>query len=153
MTTPGGQFPVLGPGGVQKWWVIPQGTVGVIINRVVGPPALFTVKEAASKPAGTVAGPYTTRAAAQAKADSLNGTAASANPLTSPVSNPLNVLGDLAHRLTESQTWVRVGEVIAGFILLYVGLKAQFPQAVNTVISPVKNTAKGTFSAAKLGLI
>jgi hypothetical protein len=156
VTTPGSLFPVVGPGGVQKWWVIPQGIAGVIINRLIGPPALYTVKESTTKPAGAVAGPYTTQGLAQAQADKLNGAAASANPLTSPASNPLtglNALGDFAQRLTQAQTWVRVGEVVAGLILIYVGLKAQFPQAVNTVTAPVKNTAKGTFQAAKMGLI
>jgi hypothetical protein len=42
----------------------------------------------------------------------------------SDVSGGLNAIGDLAHRLTESQTWVRVGEAMAGLLLLYVGLKA-----------------------------
>ncbi len=147
--TVGQGFPVVGPHGVVEWWVIPQGTAGVIINRLIGPPALFTVVSATSRPRGAVAGPYSTKAEAQGKADSLNHTAASANPLTSPVTNPLTGIEDLAHRLTESFTWVRVGEFIAGSMLLYVGAKAFFPTTVNTVTG----VAKGTVKAAKAGLI
>jgi len=136
------------------WWVIPEGTIGVGVSLIGGgSPSLFTVTQSVSKPRGATAGPYATQALAQAKADSLNGAAATANPLTSPASNPLAGISDLAHRLTESQTWLRVGEVVAGLILLYVGLKTEFPTVVHTIAQPVKSTATGTFNAAKLGLI
>lgn len=117
----------------------------MIINRLIGPPALFTVKESTTRPSGAAAGPYSTQAEAQAKANSLNHTAASANPLTSPATNPLtgvNAIGDLATRLTKSETWVRVGEFLAGGMLLYVGAKAFFPTTVNTITSGAKKAGK-----------
>jgi hypothetical protein len=40
------------------------------------------------------------------------------NPLTG-----LDALGDLAQRLTQASTWLRVGEVILGLILVAVGLE------------------------------
>lgn len=57
--------------------------------------------------------------------------------IPSPLSG-VNAIGDLASRLTEGNTWVRVAEFIAGSILLYVAVKAMFPGAVGTV----KSTAK-----------
>jgi hypothetical protein len=42
----------------------------------------------------------------------------------SDVSGGVNAIGDLAHRLTESQTWIRVGEFAAGGILLILGANA-----------------------------
>jgi hypothetical protein len=43
------------------------------------------------------------------------------------ISNPLagvNAIGDFFNRLTQPNTWVRVGEVVAGVLLLYLGLSA-----------------------------
>jgi hypothetical protein len=43
------------------------------------------------------------------------------------LSNPLagvNAIGDFFNRLTQPNTWVRVGEVVAGVLLLYLGLSA-----------------------------
>lgn len=117
----------------------------MIINRLIGPPAVFTVKESVNKPTGAAAGPYSTQAEAQARANQLNGVAAKTNPLTSPVTNPLtgvNAIGDLAHRLTESSTWIRVGEFVAGGMLLFVGAKAFFPGTVNTITNAAKTAGK-----------
>lgn len=36
----------------------------------------------------------------------------------------INAVGDFFSRLTEKGIWVRVGEVLAGVLILYVGLKA-----------------------------
>jgi hypothetical protein len=36
----------------------------------------------------------------------------------------INAVGDFFSRLTQKNTWLRVGEVLAGLILLYVGLNA-----------------------------
>ena len=53
--------------------------------------------------------------------------AGAASNAAKTVSDPLNYLadvGDFFHRLTEAATWERVGEIAAGVILLYVGVKA-----------------------------
>jgi hypothetical protein len=41
-------------------------------------------------------------------------------------------VGDFFSRLSEKNTWLRVGEVAVGGILLYVALKAMFPGTVGT---------------------
>lgn len=56
----------------------------------------------------------------------------------------INALGDLAQRLSQKQTWVRVGEALAGGIMIYVGLKAFFPSVVSTATAPVKKAAKAS---------
>lgn len=63
------------------------------------------------------------------------------------VGNPLtgvNAVGDLAQRLTQKSTWIRVGEFVAGGILIYVGVKAFFPSVVATATAPVKKAAKAS---------
>jgi hypothetical protein len=74
------------------------------------------------------------------------------------LSNPLSFLeplANLANALTQSNTWLRVGEVLAGGMLVYLGLKSAFQntavghgarQATSTVKkshSTAKKTAKG----------
>lgn len=54
----------------------------------------------------------------------------------------LEGIGDFFARLTEANTWLRVGEFAVGGILLYIGLKGLFPNAVSTVTAPVKKAAK-----------
>jgi hypothetical protein len=61
------------------------------------------------------------------------------NPLTG-----VNAIGDLAQRLTQKSTWVRVGEFVAGGIMIYVGLKAFFPSVVSAATAPVKKAAKAS---------
>ena len=52
-------------------------------------------------------------------------------------------IGDFFHRLTEKQTWLRVGEVIFGGIILWAGVKALTSQtAVGAAASGAKNVAK-----------
>jgi len=62
------------------------------------------------------------------------------------VPNPLAgvaAIGDLANRLTQKNTWVRVGEVIAGLILLYVGLNAMAKDtAVGNAVQAANQSAK-----------
>lgn len=123
--------------------------MGVIIGQVSGQPALFTVAQSRTKPNGAIAGPYSNRLQAQAKANSLNGVASSSNPLNTPV-NPLtgiNAIGDLANRLTQPNTWIRVGEFLAGGVLLVIGLNAMTK-------GPVRSAATDTArKGAKLGAL
>lgn len=62
----------------------------------------------------------------------------------------INAVGDLAHRLTEASTWIRVGEIVAGGLLLYIGIQALFrgTAAGNAVNSAVSTAKKGAFIAA-----
>lgn len=54
----------------------------------------------------------------------------------------VNAIGDFFTRLERPELWVRVGEVVAGFLLLYVGAKTFFPTQINAVTSSVKGAAK-----------
>lgn len=86
-----------------------------------------------------VNGPYATQAQANAAIPAINKAhpsqgigaqavdVATGSSPTTAVSDPLNYLadvGDFFHRLTEAATWERVGEIAAGIVLLYVGIKA-----------------------------
>jgi hypothetical protein len=55
---------------------------------------------------------------------------------------------DFLTRLTEPNTWIRVGEFFVGIVLVYVGLKAAFPSTVAAVTSVPKNAAKAGALAA-----
>lgn len=57
--------------------------------------------------------------AKEAVGGSVGATPGFTNPLTG-----LNAIGDLAQRLTQPHTWVRVGEAIAGGLLLFIALQA-----------------------------
>jgi len=63
-------------------------------------------------------------------------------------------IGDFFHRLTEGSTWVRVGEVIFGGIILWSGIKALTSQtAVGNAASSAKRTAsKPAKAAAKVAV-
>jgi hypothetical protein len=61
-------------------------------------------------------------------------------------SNPLAgvaAIGDFFNRLTEGNTWLRVGEVAAGLLLLYLGLSAAFRgTAAGNAVQSATGTAK-----------
>lgn len=79
-------------------------------------------------------GPYGTQALANAHAgvtgakaiDSSNPLIAAQNALKNavPAAGSIADVGDFFHRLTEPQTWTRVGEVALGGILVYAGIRA-----------------------------
>lgn len=134
-----------------QWWVIPEGFLGKLVNAL-GPGIslnLYTVKQSATQPPGAVAGPYPTQAQAQAKATALN--QAGSNVATLPnigAGAAQSAVSSVTQGIFTQQTfWSRVGESVAGAILLYVGAKALFPQQINNITQPVKNITKG---AAKL---
>lgn len=55
----------------------------------------------------------------------------------------LQAVGDFFNRLTEANTWIRVGEVVAGLLLLYLGVNALFKgTAAGNAVDSVKNTGK-----------
>jgi hypothetical protein len=68
-----------------------------------------------------------------------------------PISNPLDYLediGNLFDKLSDPKLWLRVGEFIAGGLLLYVGLKSALPGAAATTTRAAKKSA-GIGSAVK----
>lgn len=62
--------------------------------------------------------------------------------LTNPLSG-VNAIGDFFNRLTQPNTWLRVGEVVAGLLLVYIGLNATMKDtAVGKAVNTAKNNAK-----------
>lgn len=75
---------------------------------------------------------------------------ANAEPgVASPLAG-LSDIGDFFHRLTESSTWIRVGEVLLGVILLYAGVRAVTASsgARQPAAKPVKQAASKAASVA-----
>lgn len=98
-------------------------------------------------------GPYSTQAAAQAAANSINSNQNTNEKLNDPnglVTNAasdltgLSEIGSFFGALSQGKTWLRVGEFVAGGILLYIGLKTAFQ---NTAVGNVART--GTQTAKK----
>jgi len=63
-------------------------------------------------------------------------------------------VGDFFNRLTQANTWIRVGEVLAGLLLLYIGVNALMrgtaaESAVNTAKQGAKRTAEVVGAVAK----
>src|SRR6185437_3601210 len=99
-------------------------------------------------------GPFATETEAKQaqnpKQQSPNPVSDAQNALTNSNANPLTDLNDLAHRLTEPHTWLRVGEFVIGGILVYIGIREAFPTQVAAVTAPVKSAAKAAGMAAFL---
>jgi|SRR5271166_2693411 len=106
-----------------SWYVVSEqvGTGKVTVTNYL----------AAQKPfpqnATEVSGPYATRAEANAAANTQKLKAISAPSLPSLPSLPnplagLSSIGDFFGRLTQASTWVRVGEVILGLVLIAIGI-------------------------------
>lgn len=124
----GGGFPVVTPHGEVEWWVIPEGFAGQLVQGFSpqGPALhIYTVKQATTKPAGAVAGPFSTQAEAQQQADTLNvgGTATPGNIASAAAAS---AAGSPLAPLFQSQIWLRVLEVVAGLVILAIGLNALF---------------------------
>jgi hypothetical protein len=64
------------------------------------------------------------------------------------ITNPLGgiaAIGDFFNRLTQPNTWIRVGEVVAGLLLVYLGLNAVMRDtSAGNAIQHAKETAKKT---------
>src|ERR1700735_3795899 len=69
--------------------------------------------------------PYLTRAAAEAVLKPLY-KASQAGHIPDPLSG-VDAIGDFFSRLTEANTWIRVGEFAGGALLLHVGLQGLVP--------------------------
>jgi hypothetical protein len=78
--------------------------------------------------------------------------------ISAAASNAANItglpaIGDFFNRLTQANTWVRVGEVVAGLILLYVGVNAltrdtAVGNAVNSANQAARHAVKDTAMVA-----
>jgi hypothetical protein len=72
------------------------------------------------------------------------------NPFgTNPLSG-IAAIGDLANRLTQPNTWVRVGEFLAGGILLVIGVNAMTKGPVQSATSgTIRSGAKKAIAVGK----
>ncbi len=129
-----------------SWWVVPDDALQTALYDAThaidsqGYPG--AVKESAAKPTPGSYGPYATQAAAQAELTSLG--AAQHAKQTTTVSGPLSgiaAVGDFFQRLTQANTWERIGEVVLGLILIAVGV-AHITHAVPVATTVAK--AAGT---------
>jgi hypothetical protein len=119
------------------WFVIPPGTVGEIesaIEHISDPQSDIATAQFAC---GSQAAEYRSEGFQEfpTKQDAENGVAQAnnnANPVqTASVSGP------------DFDKWfVRIGESLAGLLLLYVGLKAMFPSQVQAAMPKFKNVSK-----------
>jgi hypothetical protein len=117
------------------------------VSRYGGPPG-----------AGNTNG-YTNRLEAQAAAAKFNANPEpAAGPAMAPsvaptkgLTNPLsgvNAIGDFFNRLTQPNTWIRVGEVVAGLLLIYVGVNALMRDtAAGKAVQSAKRGAERTATA------
>jgi hypothetical protein len=106
---PGGPFFVFLPTGTIQRQSNPAAAFALATGGWQGYPSMAAARAAiADNPVADPGGRFDQGAAKAGKA----------------VTGGLNAIGDLAHRLTEVQTWIRVGEVIAGALLLYLGLRS-----------------------------
>jgi hypothetical protein len=74
------------------------------------------------------------------------------------IGNPLsgvNAIGDFFNRLSEKATWIRVGEVIVGGVILFIGIHAlasgtAVSNASKAVAKPAKKASKAALSLGRL---
>lgn len=87
----------------------------------------------------------------------LSGTSTVPASTKHDISNAANLggvqaIGDFFNRLTQANTWIRVGEVAAGLLLLYIGLNAAFKNTavgstVQTTTAHVKSSGRKAIEA------
>lgn len=147
------------------WYAVEEQLPRVGQKQIVYNNAPNKTAAAQDSPGGVVlGGPYLTEALAQkafpqGSAGSVKPPAGEPPPTQNDQSiNPLSglaAIGDFFRRLTEEQTWERVGEVILGGILIYAGVRALThgstvvgSGARKAASSPVKKVAKTAVSVA-----
>lgn len=125
--------------------MIPEGFLGQLVSGFSAQgPALhvYTVTQAAAKPAGAVAGPFTTQAEAQAQATALNqGAAATPGNIASGAAAAAS--GTVLGPLFQASIWLRAGEVLFGVVLVAIAVNAMFKgKPLNVVAAPARLAAK-----------
>lgn len=125
--------------------MIPEGTLGQVVNALAHGAALhvFTVRQAATKPPGAVAGPYPSQSAAQAKATALN-QGATATPPHIAAQAGQDVLTGTG--INAGNWLLRVGEVLLGIVLLAIGV-AHITRALPAATKIAKTAGAGALLA------
>lgn len=98
---------------------------------------------------------FSSKSAAQNFISSESSTVGSGNVPSTGIFAPLAEIGDFFHRLTEGETWVRVGEVALGGIIVYAALRGLTrgsstvgAGARSKITKPVSKVAKGVATVA-----
>lgn len=134
--------PVTG-GGTAEWWVVNNPIRGG--GRLPVYTTHYVVVQSAGTPDREVSGPYSTKAEAESYLTSANNygnnPVSAAGQAASDAANAtgLGAIGDFFSKLGNANTWVRVGQVIVGVILLAVGV-ARITHAV-PVATKIAKTA------------
>jgi len=140
MTTPGGQFPTVTSRGEVQWWVVnqisrpggargPQQTNYAVVSTTGG-----------ARPPNEVAGPFTTRAAAQAWQTSASSAGNSPGSAIGAAAN------DLLGGINVGSWLLRIGEVLLGLVLLAIGV-ARVTRAVPVATRIAKTAGAGALLA------
>ena len=149
-----------------SWWVESNSHGATTKFRVVQ--SLTTPMPSAAWPNAAI-GPFSTRASAEATISTAqkqggyglsptgSSSAVGAGLQAGGIPNPLNgvqAIGDFFSRLTQANTWLRVGEVVAGLMLLYIGLNALSRNtAVGNAVSSATAKTKEAVKAAGIAAL
>lgn len=152
--------PTGGGGTPNAWYVI------ALPPQAHGFPGYATISQKPFPTGATVlSGPYNTRAEALAAVNlplpkgTPGGSIPAALQSGSSLISEVGAVGDFFHRLTEKTTWVRVGEVVGGGILLFIGVRALAhgsptvgAGARQSVSKPASKTVKRATKVAKVAV-
>jgi hypothetical protein len=106
-----------------------------------------------------IQGPFTTQAEADAAipgiqkanpAPGVLGQIAANVPVVGSIVHPLGDIANFFEKLGEASTWERVGLVLAGVVLVYIGLKASME---NTAVGKVAKDTKNKFKDAAIAAV
>lgn len=123
-----------------QWWVVNH------ISRPGGPrgpqQTNYVIEESATRPVNTIAGPFASKADAQAWQTSANTAGNSPGSAIGGAADAagLGGISGFLSRLASANTWVRVGEVVIGLILLGIGLNAMLKGKPMQVVTGAAGT-------------
>lgn len=143
------------------WWAAQEGALGDVVNKLAGGlgnsnalDITWHVVEDSAKPNATSHGPYTTKAAAQAEADTLNSKGPgsdSGSVAAQAISSFVPGAGGLIAEVTaflkdlgDASTWKSLGWMALGAVLLIIGIALW----VGKMEAPKIESALGTVAGA-----
>jgi hypothetical protein len=122
--------------------VIPEGLTGQAFSLVTGRFTKYTAVQAASKPSGAVAGPFTTQAQAQARASQMTSQA-----IPGPATPQAAASDVLSSSGVNVGNWLlRIGEALLGIVLLAIGV-ARITRVVPVATKIAKTAGAGALLA------
>jgi hypothetical protein len=112
-----------------QWWVVNHPSGGPRQVMMTN----YVVTESGTRPVNAVAGPFATKAEAQAWQTSANTAGNSPGSVVGGVTNAavsatgLNAIGAFFTKLGQASIWLRVAEVVLGLVLVAVGMARVVP--------------------------